>query len=81
MSKRFSQVLVDHICRQESILQGLLALCGVVFLVLIVSLTVVESGSATYVITVIDLVSVTVVGVITGAMLRTCRARREEREK
>lgn len=78
MDKRFSEVLIDHLCRQESKLQGLFALCSVVFLFLLVSLTVVERGSATYVITIIDLVSVTVVGGIAGIVMITCQRRRRE---
>lgn len=78
MSKRFSEVFMDHVCHQKSKVQGLFGLCGVIFLLLFVSLTVVESGSATYVITVVDLVSVTVVGGIAGITLVACQRRQEE---
>jgi Na+/proline symporter len=78
MSKRFSQILFDHICQQESTLRGLFALCSVVFLLLFVSLGVVTRGTATYVITVVDLVSVTVIGSIAGTLLIVCQRRRDE---
>jgi hypothetical protein len=78
MSKRFSQVLIDRVCQQESMLRSLFAICSAVFLLLLVSLGVVASGTATYVITVIDLVSVTVIGSIAGTLLIACQRRREE---
>lgn len=77
MSKRFSHVLIDHLCQQESVLQGIVALCSVVFVLLFVSLSVTESGSATYVIVIVDLVSVVGIGAIVGMLLMICHRRRD----
>jgi hypothetical protein len=78
MNRSFSQVLIDHICQLESVLRGIFALCVVVFLFLLVSLSVVSSGSATYVVIIVDLVSVTVIGVIAAVLLVACQRRRKE---
>lgn len=77
MSKSFSHVLIDHLCQQESVLQGIFALCSVVFVLLIISLNIVESGSATYVIVIVDLVSVIGIGAIVETLLIICRWRRD----
>jgi hypothetical protein len=50
-----------------------MGLCGTIFLFLLVSLSVVERGTATYVIVVVDLLSVTLIGIVTGAILFICR--------
>ncbi|WP_435361676.1 hypothetical protein [Haloarchaeobius sp. DFWS5] len=73
MNRGFRDVLLDNLCAHENALWTVFGLCGVLFLFLLVSLTVVEPGSATYVIVVVDLVSVAVVGALTSTVLRYCQ--------
>lgn len=73
MKRRFRDVVLDHLCAYEQALRALFGLCAIVFVLLLVSLTVVEPGTATYVVVVVDLVSVALVGAIVVLILRACR--------
>jgi hypothetical protein len=73
MKGGFRETLLDNLCAHESGLWALFGLCGVFVPLLLVSLFVVEPESATYVIVVLDLVSVSVIGAVTGGLLRYCQ--------
>lgn len=71
--RNFRHVLLDHICAVERGIRALFGLCVVLFVLMLVSLTVVASGSATYVIVIVNLVSLVIIGGISGGLLLVCR--------
>lgn len=73
MDRGYWDIVFDTLCAHESGLWALFGLCSVVFLLLLVSLTVVSPDSATYVIVVVDLLSVAVVGLVAITVLRKCQ--------
>ncbi|MFC6734100.1 MULTISPECIES: hypothetical protein [unclassified Haladaptatus] len=73
MNRGFRAVVFDNLCAHESALWAVFGLCGVMLPLLLISLTVVEPDSATYVIVILDLISVAVVGAVTGGLLRRCQ--------
>lgn len=73
MERGYWDIVFDRLCAYESGLWALFGLCGVLFLFLLVSMTVVEPDSATYVIILVDLISVSTVGLISITILRKCQ--------
>lgn len=73
MKRGFFDVLLDNLCAHESGLWAVFGICGVLLPLLLVSLTVVEPGSATYVIVIVDLATVAVVGTATASVLKVCQ--------
>lgn len=73
MERGYWNVVLDTLCANESALWALFGLCGVIFVLLLVSLAVVSPGSATYVIVLIDMISVAVVGLVSITVLRKCQ--------
>jgi hypothetical protein len=72
-SRGFRDVLLDQLYAVESSIRALFGLCVVLFVLLLVSLRFVPPGTATYVIIVVDLVSLVVVGALSGGALLACR--------
>lgn len=70
--KRFRDILLDRVCDLRPFIWVVFGLCCAVFLLLLVSLVVVDSSSPTYPIIVVDLVSVVVIGIGSGILLRIC---------
>lgn len=73
MTRGYWDVVLDTACANESALWAVFGLCGVLFLALLVSLTVVSEGSATYYIVLIDMLSLAVVGLVSITVLRKCQ--------
>lgn len=73
MERGYWNIVFDTLCANESALWALFGLCGVLFLLLLVSVTVVSPDSATYYIILVDLVSVAVVGLVSVTVLRKCQ--------
>lgn len=75
----FAAALLRHVCDQDRLLTGVLALVMLLFLLMLVSLTVVEPGTGTYVIVVLNLVGLVLFGILYGAVLLACRSWEETR--
>jgi hypothetical protein len=73
MEQGYWDIVFDTLCANESALWALVGICGVIFLLLLVSLTVVSQDSATYVVVLIDMLSVAVVGLVSITVLRKCQ--------
>ena len=77
MSERYRDVLLDHLCDLDRYVRGLFALSITFVGLLFVSLTLVSPGSATFVIIVVDLVSLLVVAAASLGILLLCRRKTE----
>lgn len=73
MERGYWDVVFDTLCAHESGLWALFGLCGVIFLLLLVSLSVVPPDSATYYIVLLDMISVAAIGLICITILRKCQ--------
>ncbi len=78
MARTFREVLLDHLCEFEAQFRALFGLCGIIFLLLLVSLSVVEPGSHTYVIVIIDLISIAMIGAASIVILIICERREQD---
>lgn len=74
--KSFWEVLKDQVCELEPLVRALFGLSSAVLVLLLISLTVVDRSSATYVIVVVDLVGVIVITAIMAAVLYVCESER-----
>lgn len=72
MERGYWDIVFDTLCAHESGLWALFGLSSIIFILLLVSLTVVQPDSATYVIVIVDLISVAIVGLVAITVLRKC---------
>lgn len=77
MSERYRDVLLDFLCDLDRYVRMLFALCVTFVGLLFVSLTLVSPGTATFVIIVVDIVSLVVVGAASLGVLLLCRRKTE----
>lgn len=69
----FTDEIWSRLCRYTDQLRLVFGLSAFFIVLLLVSLSMTQRGTATYVIIVVDLVTLGVVVVITGVVIRTCR--------
>lgn len=73
MSDQFSKSLLDHICDYEDQLKTVFYLSVAVLLPSLLSLMGIDSGTATYVVTVLNIAGLSVLAVVTGFFVFQCR--------
>lgn len=77
MSQTFRDVLLDHVCQFENGIRYLLGFCVTFLLFMVGSMVVVESGSATYVVAVLNIVGLAIIAVGSGIALFLCQKNKE----
>lgn len=77
MSRNFRDVLLDRVCQHKTGIRMLFGFCITFVLLMLGSLSVVERGSGSYVIAVLNLVGLSIIAIVSGAVLLFCRNRRE----
>lgn len=77
--ERFLDVLLRRVCERYMFLVSVLALLVLTFFLMLVSLFVVEPGTATFVVVVLNLIGTVLFGALFGVLVLACRAREENR--
>lgn len=75
MTKGYFKTVLDIFCSNQRAIRALLGISVVFFAMMMVSLLVVEPGSATYVISVVNMVTLAVIAVGCLLLLFRCRRR------
>mgnify|MGYP006285213027 CR=1 FL=1 len=73
MSDQFSKTLIEHVCDYEDQIKAVFYLSLAVLVLMSLSLLVLESGTATYVVAVMDVAGLVVLAAFSGALLYRCR--------
>lgn len=75
MTEKYDKSFLDHLCDYEQGWRLLFTFSVGVLALMILWLVVMESGSATYVVTVMNVVGLSVLAVLSGFILARCRRR------
>ena len=72
MSERFSKSLLDHICDYEDQLKTVFYLSAAVLVLSVLSLFGLEPGTATYVVTILNIAGLSTLTLVTGFFVVKC---------
>lgn len=75
----FADTFFRHACERKKALHIALAFVLFMFPLMFISLTLVEKGSATYVVTILNLAGLVFFGLLFGGLLGVCRVRAKNR--
>lgn len=75
MSDSLSEQLLNAVCLFQTQLTALFSFCLLLFFLTLVSLTVLEKGTASYVISIINLAGIVLFGSVSGGLLFCCKRR------
>lgn len=80
MADTFREYLFDVIYRNQAPIRLLIGVCVLFLLLMLVSLRVTERGTATYVITLVNVISLSAIATVCLALLLLCRRRMIEEQ-
>lgn len=74
MGNQFSKSFLDYVCDYEDQIKTLFYFSVAVALLMAVSLTALDPGSATFIVAVLDVAGATVLSIFSGILIYRCRS-------